>query len=314
MKKILVLGATSYIASFYIKEICRENKVIGLSMDDKKMSFDTDEKELTLISNFDYSTISIKGILEQYKPDQIINFIGVKNAPNIIKDQFDFFYQANCGITARLFEAIHEIADYHPKIMLMGSASEYGVSKPAGFYSEDSPCLPDSFYGLTKIMQTKVGLFYSRNFNDKIYIFRPSTVLGPNAPTGLFFSDIVTKLKKGESKISVYNLSSTRDYVGIDDLITAIVKISSSECKGGIYNISSGKGSTLAEVAGLIKNYFWERLRKKIEFIETDPLDNSKINSSILDNSKLKESTAFMPESDLKRIIYSALEVDFDKR
>ena len=66
------------------------------------------------------------------------------------------------------------------RVVVTGSAAEYGVvdaeSNPV---REDYPACPHTVYGVTKLLQTELSLFYGRRFGVDVVVARVFNLLGP---------------------------------------------------------------------------------------------------------------------------------------
>lgn len=307
-KETLVFGANSFIGKHFIEALA-EREVIGTARSRTLLG----EQKVNIIDVFDYSFESISKLISRYLPERIINFVGARNVERGEQNLYDHLFYVNCQITQRMLEVIRLIGGYQPKIILIGSAAEYGVSDEANqiAFEENSLAKPTSVYGLSKLMQTEIGLYYYRVYDQKINIVRLANVIGLGLPGGFFFSDILRQLKEGKEKIIVGDLSSTRDFITVGDVVTGLKKIFETETRGEVINLSSGKGTRLGEVAEMISQIFKERFNKSIVF-EEKVSPQSKPSTSVLDNSKLFRLTGFRPRQISTEVMLDLLE-EFSK-
>lgn len=303
----LVLGANSFIARYFIEKI--EGSVIGTTRSEE---LDLD-KRVTLISGFDYSQRSIWRLLSEYKPQRVVNFIGSRGGDEK-NNLFEFLFNINCGVTQKLLEAVRTINEYNPKIVIIGSAAEYGLSdnESQSVFTESSIAKPSSFYGLTKLIQTNISLYYHQAYGQKINVVRLSNVIGVGLPSGLVFTDILNQILAGENEVLVGDLSPVRDFISVDDAVKAINIVLDKEISGEIINISSGRGVTLSKLAKIVADFFKDKTGREIKFKLKDSRTPNP-NYSLLDNTKLFNLTGFKPSSDigqwLIKILNKAVEI-----
>lgn len=286
----LVLGSSSYIARNFMEKI-KFHEVIKV----EQSGFN---KESGVIQTNQYSQKFLEKLLRKYYPDKIINFIGIARVSNKKAATFNNFFRVNCQISINLLEAIKTIPNYKPRIILIGSAAEYGhsINSKKCIFSEKSPTNPQSYYGITKKIQTEIGLFYARNFGMQINIIRFSNIIGLDMLSGFLISDITSQIKKGKRIINVGNLSSMRDFIEVNDATEGLKKILGLRVNGEIINISSGRGIVLREITDVIT-----RLKKDIRFKESSK--NIIPNYSALNNDKLIKFTSFRPCKNINAII-----------
>lgn len=300
-KEILVLGANSFIGKKFLQDY-QEKEIVGTVRSD----FSFPEKKVTIVDHFDYSFKGLLELLALYVPQRIINFVGARSG------EFDHLLEVNFLITQRLLEAVREIKGYNPKIVLIGSAAEYGVSNASdkAVFTEDSPARPTSAYGLTKLMQTEIGLYYYRVYGQRINIARLANVIGFGLPKGFLLSDIIEQIKEGKEVIVVGDLSSVRDFIEVGEVVEGLKKIFEQETSGEVINLCSGKGTVLREIKTAITDYFREKENREVCIEEKSPT-SSKPNYSVLDNTKLFNLTRFKPSQYTKELIIKFLQETF---
>jgi UDP-glucose 4-epimerase len=122
--------------------------------------------------------------------------------------------------------------------------------------NEDHPLNPISSYGIVKATVEMYLSLYQRMYGIKPLILRPSNPYGPRQ--GHFIaqgviSTFLRKVQKNES-ISVFgDGNSSKDYIYIKDLIDMSYELSFSD-EVGIFNLGSGKGTSLNQIVEQIKD------------------------------------------------------------
>ncbi|MFZ5982564.1 MAG: NAD-dependent epimerase/dehydratase family protein [Patescibacteria group bacterium] len=291
-KKLLILGSSSYVAQDFLKKISQHD-IIRVERNGSVI-----DSGIIQTNNFDREFFEV--LLRRHKPEKIINFIGLNRPTASCKNPFSQLFDVNCAIPYELLGSIRNIPTYNPRVFLIGSAAEYGVSQTLKqcSFSEESPTNPTSEYGLTKKIQTDLALFFFRNFGINVNVLRFSNIIGPGMQSGFLFSDIMKQINAGETKIKVGDLSSVRDFIYVGDATEALKKIIRLKISGEIINISSGKGIVIEKIPRQIEKI----MKGKISFYQHKDNHFSK-NFSILDNSKLKSLTGFQPDSNIAEII-----------
>lgn len=126
---------------------------------------------------------------------------------------------------------------------------------------ENSLIQPTSIYGLTKYHQEQALMICCKSLNIPCVAFRYQNVYGPgqsltNPYTGIL-SIFSTRIKQ-QKFINIFeDGEESRDFVFIDDVINAtILGIEDTTKENAIYNIGTGKATSVLEVAELLmKNY-----------------------------------------------------------
>lgn len=94
----------------------------------------------------------------------------------------DQLWAANALAVVRLLDALEGGAP-GARVVLVGSSAEYGLTPPDRYLAEDSPCRPDSEYGLSKLAATRIAALspvatvVARLFNPVVDDPDPRTLL-----------------------------------------------------------------------------------------------------------------------------------------
>ncbi len=280
-KKIIIVGSEGFIGKSFVDYYKRlDDSNIELYLVDivpiKKNNYYNANA-----SNFE----KINKIIQKISPDEIYNFSG--SFSNVFKTD----YQNNVIATKNIIESILLNNLDECKILINGSAAEYGlIQKEDSIINEDYPLNPISFYGLSKVFQTYLAKTYFLMDDINIYITRPFNIIGYGISSKLFIGRLINEIKlniKEKRKITLGNLSNERDYIDIEDLISAYVKIIRKGVPGEIYNIGSRSS---IKTQNLLKKFI-EIFEIDEKYIEIDKsfIRKFDIPKIIADNTKLKE-------------------------
>lgn len=217
MKKIIIIGSTSYLQSGFDIKLDEYN-----------------------IKHIHYSTIdNNQDILRQ--ADYIINF-GIDNIFNLKK--LEPYQIIDCYIADIIKDTnVHQI--------FISSRKIYGSSKDIKMYNENSPRLPSDIYSYNKIVAEDYLL---NTLSDKCLILRVSNIIGEPIYRESYKTFIGWMCKeyidKGKLDVDV-NVNSVKDFI-TKDLFQESVKMCIEKGVTGIYNLSAGFGITIKEI---LENY-----------------------------------------------------------
>lgn len=174
----------------------------------------------------------------------------------------------------------------------------YGDVK-SGIAKETDILKPTTPYGIGKMMCEDVLKFYSQ-FGISSTILRVGNVYGsPLARTTTqgVIEVFAQKALRGETAMIWGDaLMNVRDYIFMDDFAEAVAIIGEHKMKGvEVYNLSSGIGTTLEEIILAINQNAEQPL--KVQHIQNDV--TSSIKRIVLDMTKFKEKTGWMPRYDI---------------
>ena len=198
-----------------------------------------------------------------------------------------------------LFEAVRSISGYKPKIQIAGSSEEYGhqeTGQPG--LSEESPLLPLSPYGVSKVAQDLLAFQYFKSYGMHIVRTRGFNHTGPRRGEVFVcstFAKQIAEIEKGIRKapvIYVGNLEAERDFTDVRDMVRGYWLALEKGESGEVYNICSGK-------AYPIKNILKKLLsmsKIKIE-VRKDPkrMRPSDLKVLVGDCSKFQNKTLWKP-------------------
>lgn len=188
--------------------------------------------------------------LELQDKDQIVRAI-VETQPDLVlhlaatfSDDFDAAYAVNVAATRCLLEAV-AMARRDVRVVLVGSAAEYGLVDPAENPIRENHCLrPVSVYGITKAWQTELAYFYASRDVD-VVVARPFNLIGPNLSDHLFIGRLqrqIRELKLGERRfIEIGQSAAVRDYLPIDAAADQLLAIAERGICGHVYHVASGR-------------------------------------------------------------------------
>jgi nucleoside-diphosphate-sugar epimerase len=138
------------------------------------------------------------------------------------------------------------------RVILVSSAEMYGSASPgAEPFSEDSPLRPSSPYARCKAAADLLGGAFAARGLDVLRI-RPFNHTGPGQTDAFVlpsFARQVAAIEAGESEplLRVGNLASVRDFLDIDDVIDAYVRLLDRSVPAGVYNVASGVGVLIGD-------------------------------------------------------------------
>jgi len=119
---------------------------------------------------------------------------------------------------------------------------------------ENSAIRPSNPYALTKRLAEEVCEFYASAYDLPVTTIRPFNVYGIGQAENFLIPEIISQTLDAREKIVVKDLAPRRDYVYLEDLVTAL--LATLDKPGGyrVYNIGSGVSMSVQEVIDAIQN------------------------------------------------------------
>jgi GDP-4-dehydro-6-deoxy-D-mannose reductase len=142
-------------------------------------------------------------------------------------------------------------------LLLAGSSSEYADIGTGKALAEDALIEPNSPYGASKAAATQLAQLYARRYGTDILVFRPFFLAGPGK-IGDVCSDFarrVVAIERGEqTEMRVGALDIERDIMDVRDGVSALLRLAAHGQEGEIYNIASGRGTTLRSLLDVYRS------------------------------------------------------------
>lgn len=189
-----------------------------------------------------YDLQALAEVVNDAKPDFVFHVAGIADTEN-----FPDFYSVNTLYAANLLQALEIAGHKECPAMLVGTSAEYGVIGPDQLpITEETPAQPYSHYGVSKLAQTQLGLTLAQS-GRKLVMVRPFNIIGRGMGNYLSvksFARQVAEIVVGVRPpvISVGNLSSSRDFVDVDEVVRIYWKlIQTPAAYGQVINICSGR-------------------------------------------------------------------------
>jgi len=161
---------------------------------------------------------------------------------------------------------------------------------------EDSPRLPISPYGTSKLAAEEYLAMYNRLYGTKHVSLRYGNVYGPRQdPHGeagvvaIFFD----RLLAGEPPKVFGDGSATRDYVYVGDVARATAAAGTNG--GGVYNVGTGRETSVVELLELCQRVAGAELAA--QFVPARP---GELQRSVLDPSRAVDELGWRPEHSLE--------------
>lgn len=127
-----------------------------------------------------------------------------------------------------------------------GTCEEYGDGEVP--FLESQREIPVSPYSLSKTMGTYFSSYLAKIEDFPIVIIRPFLTYGPKQVNNQLIPFMIRSMIKGE-KVNSTKMEQTRDFIHVNDVVSALMKIPVSDVKKGeIINICSGEEVQVKEV------------------------------------------------------------------
>lgn len=181
----------------------------------------------------------IRRFLETEEPDLVFHLAAQAYVAESVMDPRRAL-SVNLGGTHNLLRALRAVGS-QARVLLAGTSEEYGYeTQPAETVTEESPCLPTTVYGVSKLAATTLGQVYARQFGMHVVCTRAWNHTGPGQSSRYALSAFARRIAQVEQAggtVRVGNLDAVRNYTDVRDVVEAYRLLINAE--PGIYNVAS---------------------------------------------------------------------------
>jgi GDP-4-dehydro-6-deoxy-D-mannose reductase len=191
------------------------------------------------------SSAAWSAVLQGFRPDHVFHLSGVTHSAKLAD-----FALYNTAAAAALLDATLAQPSLPRSVLLVGTAAEYGLVPEAALPVEESfSPSPRSPYGVTKYAQTQLGAEAARK-GLRVILPRPSNIVGPGMPRTTALGSFAQQIREIElgrraNSLSVGDLSTSRDFIDVRDVVAFYVALAARPDAAGVVNVSSGKHVTM---------------------------------------------------------------------
>lgn len=204
-------------------------------------------------------------IVTRTRPDWIFHLAAPPSSENTVD-----MLEGHLLPAARLLEAAEGLPG-RPRIVLAGSAAEYGAIAPKRLpVDEEEPLRPINPYGAAKAAQTHLAGVYARRGVD-VMVARLFNVLGPGTPPHMALGSFVRQVVDIEAGrlppiLRTGDLTPKRDFIDVEDAAGALIAVARRGKAGRAYNLCSGRSVSILELVRLLL-----KLSRRPIRLKTDP-------------------------------------------
>lgn len=188
------------------------------------------------------------------RPEGVIH-LAAQASPRRSWEAADETYAVNVGGASHLFEAL--VATPGTRVLLVGSAQEYGAANQGRPICETDPLKPTSPYGVSKVAQELVGALYRRQYGMPVVMARPFNHTGPGQSSEYAVGSFASQVAEIEAGLrppamQVGWLEARRDFLDVRDVAEAYRLLVERGAPGEVYNVASGSAVRIGDLLDIL--------------------------------------------------------------
>jgi GDP-4-dehydro-6-deoxy-D-mannose reductase len=191
------------------------------------------------------------------------------------------------------------------RVLVVGSAEEYGAARDADMpLTEEAPLRPVTPYGAAKVAADYLALQAFLGSGLGAIRARPFNHTGPRQSDRFLIPALARRVadaeRRGASEVRVGSLEPVRDITDVRDVVRAYRLLVERGVPGEVYNVCSGRGVAVAEIAKRLLDLADRPLRL---LVDPDLVRSVDVPRLVGDASKLRAATGWQPEIDLEQTL-----------
>ena len=298
--KILITGAAGFVGAYAIRLFAEKGFAVHAAILPQEQ-LAPEPEALCTVHHFDLlDPVQTAALLQSVQPEQILH-LAAQSSVALSWKQPQLTADLNITGTVNLLEAARDLPQL-PRILLIGSAEEYGSVQPGAegeqLVPESAPLRPVNIYAATKAAAEQIASVYFAAYGLPVICVRAFNHFGPGQREIFVVSDFckqTAEIECGlrEPVIRTGNLEARRDFTDVRDIVRAYAMLLESGIPGEIYNVGSGRTAAISEILGMILSGSTVPVQHVLDPQKLRPAETAYLAA---DTAKLRRDTGWAPE------------------
>jgi GDP-4-dehydro-6-deoxy-D-mannose reductase len=196
------------------------------------------------------------------------------------------------------------------RVLVVGSADEYGAVRPEDLpLAEEAPLRPLTPYGASKVAAEYLALQAFLGDSLPTIRVRAFNHTGRNQPDRFMIPGLARRIaaaeRHGRKEIPVGSVEPVRDFTNVEDIVVAYRLLVERGDPGEVYNVCSGVGHSVAEVAELLLGLARHAIELAPDPALVRPVEVPRL---VGDNTRLREATGWAPSIPFEETLAAILD------
>ena len=256
MRRVLVTGGSGFVGQWLTKALLAvgdDVTVTGLGDSATGRTGDSANVHWLAVDIRDAS--AVEQVIENSRPDAIVHLAGISFPPEAERSPA-MAYDVNVLGAVRLLAAVatrRKAGIIDPVVLIAGSGAQYGRHPESAMPLDESAAqLPSSIYAASKAAQEIAALQMHRDSGVKVICTRSFNHSGGGQTADYVIPSLVARalrIRAGEEQALKLGNDVIRDYLHVDDVVQAYLRLLERGTPGEAYNVASGRGVSVRQLA-----------------------------------------------------------------
>jgi len=259
MMRCLVTGGCGFVGSALVRRLLAESCEVVVVDDLSRGSrgnLGPDQDRVRVIQQD--VTNSLGGIFSSFRPQAVFHLAALHFIPDCDADPA-YCLRVNVDGTRSVLEAAAGLRS--PASLVLASSAAVYAPADGPHQEQEDPLGPVDVYGHSKRWAEELATGFAARTGAGAGIARLFNVFGPGETNAHFIPSLICQMKAGET-VRLGNLSTRRDYVFVDDVADALLRLArycvDGHCVSGrpaTVNIGSGRAYAGHEVVEALADF-----------------------------------------------------------
>jgi GDP-4-dehydro-6-deoxy-D-mannose reductase len=245
--QVLVIGADGFAGRWLVRHLAESGDQVTALAGPR---FSPPLEGAQLVERVDVRDAArLSEVIRRAAPDVVFYLAGVSAAT--LRDDLPVAVGVTLRGSLNAFEACADLAN-PTRFLFVSTGYVYrGGDLPVG---EASPLRPSTTYAATKLAAEQALLTLSERTAVDVIVARPFNHIGPGQADAFLVPTLARQvtavaLPQGPAIIKIADPSVVRDFTDVRDVVHAYRLIATEAAPGDIFNVASGQGLTVTELA-----------------------------------------------------------------
>ena len=311
----LVTGAAGFVGQWVCRALLRDGwAVTGASLDGAPHAgiLTAAERAAVRWEAGDLRDDATLDRLLALRPTAILHLAGIAFQPSAGVDEAETL-RINAGVAERLLAALAArrsgAAALDPMVLVVGSGEQYGAHAAAELpLRETAECRPVTVYARSKLAQERAALAAHAAQGLRVVCVRAFNHSGPGQGGQFLLPALVQRARAARAAgtaVSIGNTDVIRDFLHVEDVVTAYISLVSRGTPGEVYNVCSGEGVRVGDLAQEVLAAVGVRAPLVVDPALQRAVD---VPALVGSNAKLRAATGWTPVKSRSAIIQDLLD------
>jgi GDP-4-dehydro-6-deoxy-D-mannose reductase len=304
--QVLITGATGFVGrhlTAYLRQAVPDAVLVGTTLTQA-----ADTVGIRYVACDLRDGEAVQRLMEDVKPVLVVHLAGQASIPQSFIDAWGTF-ETNIHPLLNLLQACVR-AHLNPRILVVTSAEIYGRISPEHLpVTEDAPLRPANPYSVSKATQDLLAQQFFYTYHLPVICARPFNHLGAGQTEDFVataFAMQIARIEAGlqEPVIRVGNLTSSRDFTDVRDIVRAYHLLLERGIPGTAYNIASGRSVSIQHILDTLLSFTTASVEVVVDQERLRPIDVPVVAASC---ERLRAATGWQPSIPLEQTLRDVL-------